>query len=83
MKQRIWYTAVILVMAMLLGYGVNGISATPDTAVKMVPENFSSLAKTVSPGVVHIQVEKTVQRSPQMFHGFGGNHRGRSWSRAQ
>jgi serine protease Do len=72
MKPKIWCTTVILVMAMLLGFGMNGISATPDTAVKMVPESFSSLAKTVSPGVVHVQVEKTVQGSPQMFHGFGG-----------
>jgi serine protease Do len=37
----------------------------------MVPQNFSDLADTVSPAVVHIKVEKTVRGTGQKFGFFG------------
>jgi serine protease Do len=39
----------------------------------MVPQNFSDLADTVSPAVVHIKVEKTVKGRSRAFGPFGQN----------
>jgi serine protease Do len=39
----------------------------------MVPQNFSALADSVSPAVVHIRVEKTVKGGGPAFHQFGQN----------
>jgi len=49
----------------MLGAGLPAVQAATNAPVRMIPQNFSELAATVSPAVVHIRVEKTVKgRSP-------------------
>jgi serine protease Do len=47
--------------------------ASKNAPVRMVPQNFSALADTVSPAVVHIRVEKTVKGGGPAFHQFNQN----------
>ena len=64
MKQTFTFTRYIVVMVMvgmMLGSGLPMASAAKNAPVQMVPQNFSTLADTVSPAVVHIRVEKTVK----------------------
>ena len=64
MKQTFTFTRYIVVMVMvglMLGSGLPVVTAAKNAPVQMVPQNFSSLADTVSPAVVHIRVEKTVK----------------------
>jgi len=64
MKQTFTFTRYIVVMVMvglMLGSGLPMATAAKNAPVQMVPQNFSSLADTVSPAVVHIRVEKTVK----------------------
>lgn len=74
MKQTINFTRYIVVLVMvglLLGFGLPNTVASKNTPVQMVPQNFSSLADTVGPAVVHIRVEKTVKGGAPAFHLFG------------
>ena len=48
-------------------------TASKNAPVRMVPQNFSALADTVSPAVVHIRVEKTVKGGGPAFHQFNQN----------
>ena len=76
---------IALFMAALLlggGYGISmavkSPEATDSTGSKeletpMVPANFSSLAEAVRPGVVNIQVVKTVKRIEHRMPYFQGN----------
>jgi serine protease Do len=83
MRQTFKFTRYIVVMVMvglMLGSGLPMATASKNTPVQMVPQNFSSLADTVSPAVVHIQVEKTVKGGGPAFdprgqNPFGGNER--------
>ena len=83
MRQTFKFTRYIVVMVMvglMLGSGLPMATASKNAPVRMVPQNFSSLADTVSPAVVHIQVEKTVKGGGPAFHPrgqnpFGGNER--------
>ena len=64
MKPTFTFTRYIVVMVMvglMLGSGLPVVTAAKNAPVQMVPQNFSSLADTVSPAVVHIRVEKTVK----------------------
>ena len=77
-KKRIKKTLLALVMAVALvgaGYGMSSAVKTADhptaavtkaSEIPMVPANFSDLAEKVRPGVVNIQVVKTVKNA-----GFG------------
>ena len=76
MKQTFKFTRYIVVMVMvglLLGSGLPMAMAAKNAPVRMVPQNFSSLADTVSPAVVHIRVEKTVKGGGPAFHQFDQN----------
>ena len=64
---------VILMVALLLGTGLSPATAAKNAPVRMVPQNFSALADTVSPAVVHIRVEKTVKAGGPEFGPFGKN----------
>ena len=76
MKQAFRFTKHIVLLVMvglMLGSGLLMAEAAKNAPVKMVPQNFSDLADTVSPAVVHIKVEKTVKGSSRAFGPFGQN----------
>ena len=62
------YIVVVMMVGLLLGTGLPVATAAKNAPVRMVlPQNFSVLADTVSPAVVHIRVEKTVKgRGPAL-----------------
>jgi len=57
----------------MIGSGLPMATASKNAPVRMVPQNFSALADTVSPAVVHIRVEKTVKGGGPAFHQFNQN----------
>ncbi len=87
MEKRKWFktgfaTAVLAVAILGIGYGMSSVMRSPqpaaaavsnDTAVPMVPANFSDLAEKARPGVVNIQVVKKVQGVAFGMPGFQGN----------
>ncbi len=76
MKQTFRFTRYILVVMMvglMLGAGLPAVQASTNAPVRMVPQNFSELAETVSPAVVHIRVEKTVKGGGPAMGPFGQN----------
>ena len=76
MKQTFKFTKYIVVMVvvgLMLGSGLPMASASKNAPVQMVPQNFSGLAETVSPAVVHIRVEKTVKDGGPAFQQFNQN----------
>ena len=73
MKQTFKFTRYIVVMVMvglMLGSDLPMATASKNVPVQMVPQNFSTLADTVSPAVVHIRVVKTVKGRGPVFHQF-------------
>jgi serine protease Do len=60
-------------VGLMLGFGLPMATASNNAPVRMVPQNFSGLAETVSPAVVHIRVEKTVKGGGPAFHQFNQN----------
>jgi serine protease Do len=63
MRPTVRFTKLIVVFAvigLLLATGLPAATGAKRAPVRMVPQNFSDLADTVSPAVVHIRVEKTV-----------------------
>ncbi|CAB1059112.1 HtrA protease/chaperone protein [Olavius sp. associated proteobacterium Delta 1] len=81
MRQASKFTKFLLVMVavgLMLGAGFPRAEAAKNAPVRMIPQNFSDLADTVSPAVVHIKVEKTVKASGRSSgssgqNPFGGN----------
>jgi serine protease Do len=67
------HLVVIVMVALLLGTGLSPATAAKNAPVRMVPQNFSALADSVSPAVVHIRVEKNVKGADQAFGMFGEN----------
>ena len=70
MKQTFKFKKYIVVMVMvglMIGSGFLMATASKNAPVQMVPQNFSALADTVSPAVVHIRVEKTVKGGGPAF----------------
>ncbi|MGD8963745.1 MAG: trypsin-like peptidase domain-containing protein [Desulfobacterales bacterium] len=65
--------AVIVAALLILGFGLQIAAAAKNAPVRMIPKNFSVLAKDVSPAVVHIRVEKTVKGGGAALRHFG-NH---------
>jgi len=66
----------VAMVGLLLGSGLPLATAAkevPDPMVRMLPQNFSVLADTASPAVVHIRVEKTVKHREPAMGPFGGN----------
>jgi len=64
--------AVLVTMSFIFGCSFQGAEAAKNAAVRMIPENFSVLAKDVSPAVVHIRVQKSVKGGGAALHHFGG-----------
>ncbi|MGD8675687.1 MAG: trypsin-like peptidase domain-containing protein, partial [Desulfobacterales bacterium] len=64
---------IVMMTGLLLVSGFLIANASPNAPVPMIPENFSSLADTVSPAIVHIRVEKTVKTSGPAMGPFGMN----------
>jgi serine protease Do len=62
--------AVVAMAMMMLGASFQSATAAKNAPVRMIPENFSALAKAVSPAVVHIRVEKTVKQGGAEFRQF-------------
>ncbi len=76
MKQTFKFTRYLVVMVMiglLLGSGLPMATAAKNAPVRMVPQNFSALAETVSPAVVHIRVVKTVKSEGPALGPFNRN----------
>ncbi|MGD2098184.1 MAG: DegQ family serine endoprotease [Desulfobacterales bacterium] len=72
LKRKLANPVIVVVMVVaMLGAGFQGATAAKNAPVRMVPENFSILAKDVSPAVVHIRVEKTVKNVGADLHPFG------------
>jgi serine protease Do len=67
------HLVVIVLAGLLLATGFSPATAALNAPVPMVPQNFSALADTVSPAVVHIRVEKTVQGAGSASGPFGMN----------
>ena len=65
------HLVVAAVVAVILSSGLVPAGASTNVPARMIPENFSSLAKNVSPAVVHIRVEKTVRGEGPAVHSFG------------
>jgi serine protease Do len=62
-----------MMVGLMLGSGLPMVEAAKNAPVRMVPQDFSDLADTVSPAVVHIKVEKTVKGSGRALGPFGQN----------
>ena len=76
MKKRSKLARYILILSMvgtLLGVGVQEAAASKDTAVQMIPENFSDLAEKARPGVVNIRTVKRIEGGGPVFRHFFGN----------
>ena len=67
------FIVAIVMLGLLLGTGVPMVAASKNAPVRMAPQNFSGLADSVSPAVVHIRVEKTVSGGGPAFQQFGRN----------
>jgi serine protease Do len=62
---------VLMLMAVaMLGASFQSATAAKNAPVRMIPENFSALAKDTGPAVVHIRVEKTVKEGEAAFRQF-------------
>ena len=67
------YIVVLVMVGLMLGSGLPMALAAKNAPVRMVPLNFSDLADTVSPAVVHIKVIKTVKGNGRAFGPSGQN----------
>ena len=67
------YFVVLVMVGLMLGSGLPMPGGAKNAPVQMVPLNFSDLADTVSPAVVHIKVEKTVKAGARSFGSSGQN----------
>ena len=65
--------AIIMVIGMWVGSNLEIASAAKDTAVPMVPMNFSGLAEKARPGVVNIRTETSIKGGGRVFRHFFGN----------
>jgi serine protease Do len=63
----------LVMVGILLATGFQTGTAAVDPGVRMIPENFSQLAKEVRPGVVNIRTEKTMKDSGPVSRHFFGN----------
>lgn len=61
---------IVWIAVAMLGAGFQSAAAAKNAPVKMIPNNFSALAKAVSPAVVHIRVEKTVKEGEAAMRRF-------------
>ncbi len=67
------YILILFMAGILLGSGCRMAVASKDTAVRMIPDNFSDLAEKARPGVVNIQTVKKLKGGGPVFRHFFGN----------
>lgn len=74
-KKSIWMSLLIfgIAVGLLVAGGPVASIAKPATEVKMVPANFSLLAKQARPAVVNIRTVKTIKGGGRVFRHFFGN----------
>jgi serine protease Do len=63
----------MVMVGLMMGSGLSTAAASKNAPLRMVPQNFSALADSVSPAVVHIRVVKTVKSGGPAFHQFNQN----------
>ena len=68
----IFFTAMMLSVTGLLGYPASDLQ-TAWASPRMIPENFSALAKKLSPAVVNIRTEKNGKKNSRVFRYFHQN----------
>ncbi len=68
--KSIFFKISVIGLIFLLG---TSLSEARTGAVNMIPESFSALAETVSPAVVNIRTEKTIQGGSRVFRHFNQN----------
>jgi serine protease Do len=76
MKRRdkfVRYILILFVAGTLLGTGVPRAVASKNTAVQMIPENFSDIAEKARPGVVNIRTVKRIEGGGPVYRHFFGN----------
>ena len=61
----------MLMAVAMLAAGFQSATAAKNAPVRMIPENFSAIAKAASPAVVNIRVEKTLKGSGAQLRQFG------------
>ena len=64
---------VLMMIGLLIGAGLQVATASKDSTIRMIPENFSDLAEKARPGVVNIRTVKTVKGGGPVFRHFFGN----------
>jgi len=67
------YILILSIVGTLLGSGIQMAAASEETAVQMIPENFSDLAEKARPGVVNIRTVKRIEGGGPVFRHFFGN----------
>jgi len=67
------YVLVLLVAGALIGTGLQMATASKESPVRMIPENFSDLAEKARPGVVNIRTVINTQGGGPVFDHFFGN----------
>jgi serine protease Do len=67
------HLVVFVMAAVMLSAGLPAAWASKNVPARMIPENFTTLAKNISPAVVHLRVGKTVRSRGQAIHPFGNN----------
>lgn len=77
MKQRsrltTKYIVVLAGIGILMGIGLQSVMASKDIRPRMIPANFTELAKEARPGVVNIRTVKTLKGEGPVFRHFFGN----------
>ena len=56
-----------MMVGLMLGSSLQVTASIKNAPVRMIPENFSALAKDASPAVVHIGVEKSDIKSSDLL----------------
>jgi serine protease Do len=67
------YVAAVVMVGFILGSSLQVAAAAQNDPVRMIPGNFSAIAKDAGPAVVHIRVEKTVNGAETQYRQFGNN----------
>ncbi len=70
MKKHSWWIPVLFMVGVMIASGFQMAGAAKNTETRLIPENFTTLAKAVSPAVVNIRTEKSVKTAGPMPHQF-------------
>ncbi|MCP4688691.1 MAG: DegQ family serine endoprotease [Desulfobacterales bacterium] len=76
-KKHAWWILVLFITGAVIAAGFQPAVAAKNTETRLIPENFSALAKAVTPAVVNIRTEKSVKTGRPMTHQFNQGPLGR------